>query len=237
MTLPDPTRLAEVLRTAREARFIDLARVERETRIPARYLAALEHGEYRDLPAPVYVKGFIRNYGLFLGLDPRHLAELYRAELGVAVHGRTRTDRRHPARRPVGRSGLRVTTDMLAAVLVGTLVIGLAAYVGAELLTFGRTPALTISVPAGDVASWSSRAFQLRGTTEPGATVVVSGLPENPTATADPSGTFFITLSLLPGANLISIVAHDSRTGRDSAVVRRTISVSLPRATASERPR
>ena len=85
MTLREPTTLGEVLRTAREAKFIDLARVERDTKIHARYLAALEHGEYRDLPGGVYTKGFVRNYGLYLGLDPGLLLDLYRREQAVSA--------------------------------------------------------------------------------------------------------------------------------------------------------
>ena len=42
-------KLGEVLRTAREAKGVDLARVERDTKIRARYLSALET---RRLPRP-----------------------------------------------------------------------------------------------------------------------------------------------------------------------------------------
>ena len=80
MTEREPTKLGDVLRTAREARFIDLARVERDTKIRVRYLSALERGDYRELPGAVYTKGFLRNYGLYLGLDPEYLIDLYRLE-------------------------------------------------------------------------------------------------------------------------------------------------------------
>ena len=73
-------KLGELLRTAREARGVDLARVERETKIREHYLAALESGDYRDLPGAVYTRGFLRNYGEYLGLDPDELIDLYRLE-------------------------------------------------------------------------------------------------------------------------------------------------------------
>ncbi|MBA3587806.1 MAG: helix-turn-helix domain-containing protein, partial [Chloroflexi bacterium] len=41
-------KLGEVLRAAREARSVDLPRVERDTKIRERYLSALERGEYRE---------------------------------------------------------------------------------------------------------------------------------------------------------------------------------------------
>ena len=73
-------KLGEVLRTAREARDVDLARVERDTKIRARYLQALEDGDYAELPGAVYTKGFLRNYGAYLGLDTEYLIDLYRLE-------------------------------------------------------------------------------------------------------------------------------------------------------------
>ena len=73
-------KLGEVLRTAREARDVDLARVERDTKIRARYLQALEDGDYAELPGAVYTKGFLRNYGAYLGLDTEYLVDLYRLE-------------------------------------------------------------------------------------------------------------------------------------------------------------
>ena len=73
-------KLGEVLRTAREAKGVDLTRVERDTKIRERYLSALERGEYRELPGAVYTKGFLRNYGAYLGLDPEYLIDLYRLE-------------------------------------------------------------------------------------------------------------------------------------------------------------
>ena len=36
----------------------------------ARHLSALEDGDYSELPGAVYTKGFLRNYALYLGLDP-----------------------------------------------------------------------------------------------------------------------------------------------------------------------
>jgi hypothetical protein len=62
--------LPERLLSARERKGVDLYRAERDTKIRARYLAALERGDYRELPGAVYTKGFLRNYALYLGLDP-----------------------------------------------------------------------------------------------------------------------------------------------------------------------
>jgi len=69
--------LSQWLREAREARGLTLAQAETQTRIRSKFLSALEEGLYDDLPAEVYTRGFLRNYALFLGLDPAEALEKY----------------------------------------------------------------------------------------------------------------------------------------------------------------
>ncbi len=66
----DDVSLGELLREARRQRAITLADVERDTRINAAYIEALEAERYDVLPAPVYARGFLRSYAKYLGLDP-----------------------------------------------------------------------------------------------------------------------------------------------------------------------
>ncbi|HEU0072543.1 MAG TPA: helix-turn-helix transcriptional regulator [Dehalococcoidia bacterium] len=58
---------------ARQAKGLTLFDAERGTRIPRRYLEALEADQFSLLPAPVYARGFLRNYARFLGLDENAL--------------------------------------------------------------------------------------------------------------------------------------------------------------------
>src|SRR5450756_94095 len=81
--VPQPTAsLPERLLEARERKGVDLYRAERDTKIRTRYLAALERGDYRELPGAVYTKGFLRNYALYLGLDPDEILLQWRRERG-----------------------------------------------------------------------------------------------------------------------------------------------------------
>ena len=82
-TEPDATpSLPDWLAAARERKGVDLLRAERDTKIRARYLAALERGDYRELPGAVYTKGFLRNYAIYLGLDPEEVLRQWRRERG-----------------------------------------------------------------------------------------------------------------------------------------------------------
>jgi cytoskeletal protein RodZ len=227
VTQGEPTKLGTVLRTAREARFIDLARVERDTKIRVRYLSALERGDYRDLPGSVYTRGFLRNYGLYLGLDPEYLIDLYRLESGTAAERPSMPSPRRPMAARQGRS-LVVSSGAVVAAILTLLVIAFVVYLVGEFVTFAGTPDLRITDPAADVQAWQGTEYTIRGVSEPNSTITTEGLRQNPSTTADGDGAFSVRVGLVPGANVITLVANDPLTGRDSAAVRRTITVVPP---------
>ena len=229
-------KLGEVLRAAREAKEIDLIRVERDTKIRERYLSALERGEYRELPGAVYTKGFLRNYGAYLGLDPEYLIDLYRLETSALAAERP-TSPRPP--RPITvrrRRTFVVTPGAVAAAILTILVGAFVAWLGYEFVNFARTPELRIIEPAGDVSAHTESTITIRGITAPDATITVSGLPENPSTIADAQGNFELTLGLLPGSNEIHLWAQDPVTDRRSEEFVRRVNVMTavePSPTAS----
>jgi cytoskeletal protein RodZ len=231
VTEREPTRLGTVLRTAREARFIDLARVERDIKIRIRYLSALERGDYRDLPEPIYTRGFLRNYGLYLGLDPEYLIDLYRIESGTVAERPSMPSSRRPMAGRRARS-LVLSPGLIAAAILTVLVVAFVVYLVGEFVTFARTPDLRITDPAADVTAWQGSEYTIRGITEPNSTITTDGLRENPSTKAGADGAFSVRVGLVPGANVITLVASDPLTGRDSAAVRRTITVLIPTSPA-----
>ena len=236
MTDASVHKLGEVLRTAREAKGVDLPRVERDTKIRARYLSALERGEYRDLPGAVYTKGFLRNYGLYLSLDPEYLIDLYRLESSGLSAERASVA---PPPRPIAvrrRRSFVLTSNVVWAAILTVMVFGIGAYLVGQLIAFAGTPQLRVVDPAGPVAGYDGESYSFRGVTAPGARVSVTGPRENPVVTADEDGVFEVTVRLVPGANLIRLVALDPVTGRESAEVRRDITVMTALPSGSPGP-
>jgi cytoskeletal protein RodZ len=226
VTDPAVHQLGEVLRAAREAKGVDLRRVERETKIRERYLAALESGDYRDLPGSVYTKGFLRNYGSYLGLDPEYLIDLYRLEISATGAERPRAP---IPPRPLAAKRSRafvVTPGAIVGAILFVMVGAFIAYLAFEFINFARTPELRITQPAGNVSGYTSLTMTVRGVTAPNARVTVSNLTENPVVEADDEGNFEITVGLLPGSNVMRLVARDPVTGRDSEIEERTILVA-----------
>jgi cytoskeleton protein RodZ len=69
--------LGSLLRTSREERQIDLDAVVKATKVRRHYLEALENEEWEKLPSKVFVKGFLRSYAAFLGLDTETVLDYY----------------------------------------------------------------------------------------------------------------------------------------------------------------
>ena len=73
-----PPAFGETLRQARRGRGLSLEDAERDTRIPLKYLAALEAQEHGALPGGVYARGLLRAYATYLELDPEPLLADFR---------------------------------------------------------------------------------------------------------------------------------------------------------------
>jgi cytoskeletal protein RodZ len=217
--------LGEMLRSARESRGLDRARIERDTRIRERYLSALERGAYDELPGDVYARGFLRTYARYLGLDPDAMVALYRIEARAPVGERAATrGRRRPIQGPRPRA-FALAPGVVGAAVLTVMVGALVAYLAYQLITFARTPELRVLEPPGDVSGHRESSMVIRGVTAPNARVSVSGLAENPSVVADDEGRFSVRVELLPGSNLVTLSALDPRTTRQSPEVTRRIEV------------
>src|SRR5438046_3632283 len=65
------------LREARVRQGLDHPQVELATKIRAKYIRALEEEEFAVLPPGTYIKGFLRSYAEFLGLDGQLYVDEY----------------------------------------------------------------------------------------------------------------------------------------------------------------
>jgi cytoskeletal protein RodZ len=65
------------LREARLRQGFELPRAEADTKIRAKYLKALEEEHFEVLPGDTYVKGFLRTYAEYLGLDGQLYVDEY----------------------------------------------------------------------------------------------------------------------------------------------------------------
>lgn len=220
--------LPERLVAARERKGVDLYRAERDTKIRARYLAALERGDYRELPGNVYTKGFLRNYALYLGLDADDVLDQFHRERGDAAATEPAIVVPRPITAP--RQGFTFTPGVVVAALLTVGVIAFAGYLGMQLLRFAKPPTVTVTDPATAVSTVdeTTTKYTLQGTSIPGATITVTTPGRDPIrATADPDGTWSVDVDLRRGKNQFDVTATDPDTGKQ-AEDPKTVFITVP---------
>lgn len=73
--------IGEKLRSAREAKGLSIADIEKATKIQGRYLTAIEQNDFDKLPGEFYVRAFIRQYAQIVGLDGKDLLSDFHKEV------------------------------------------------------------------------------------------------------------------------------------------------------------
>lgn len=148
------------LRSAREARRLDLEHIAAETRIPVRHLESIEAGAFDDLPSRTYAIGFARTYAKALGLDDKSITDAVREELADG-HARASAmaggmEPGDPAKLP--SAGLAWFGGFAAIVLAIGLISFFSSYFSAggelpSLIAEEDTPAAEVEAPAEQVAA------------------------------------------------------------------------------------
>ncbi|MCC6503538.1 MAG: DUF4115 domain-containing protein [Deltaproteobacteria bacterium] len=124
----------EHLKREREQRGVSLARIFESTRVPMKYLEAIEADRIEGLPHPAFVKGFIRSYCKVLGLDDNDAVlryEVWLADMNAEAEGAGKAAQAQEARhkaaapeRPIVR--LHPYMGKLIVAVVGIIIVVLA---------------------------------------------------------------------------------------------------------------
>jgi len=120
--------IGATLRKRRELLSLHLDEVERNTKVKAHYLEALENGALENLPSTVQTRGMLSNYASFLDLDVDALLLRYADALQARLKERTP---QKPARKP----GQPITANLppLRSFIAGDMIFG----IGAAVLLIG----------------------------------------------------------------------------------------------------
>ena len=133
--------LGETLQQARLARGVTLEDAERVTRIPRRYLEALEQENYGILPAPVYARGFLRSYAGYLGLDSGQLMPFF--PVGHVEEPKLEPLPKVRQRRTWSMSGLTAVAAVAALILAVVALYSFGQDSGESALVGSGSPAIT----------------------------------------------------------------------------------------------
>lgn len=136
--------LGTILRTEREKRGYSLDDVASRLKMSVRVIRALEEGDRSSLPHAVYVRGFVRSYGSFLGLDGPEL------EAALSLVSNEEPVQPSPVysapELPVKSRGTVVVGFMLAVCFAAAAFFWI--YRDADLFSNGQQARLTSAIPA-----------------------------------------------------------------------------------------
>ena len=181
----------------------------------ARYLAALERGEWRELPGAVYTKGFLRNYALYLGLDPEEILLQWHQERRDPAPGEAAIVVPRAIEAP--RPGITITPGVFAGVLLALAVGAFALYLGMQLFRFAKPPSVEVTDPSVATVSVdeSTSTYVLRGTASPGASITVIAPGRDAIrGNVDADGFWAIEVELRRGRNQFKVSVTDPETGK-----------------------
>jgi cytoskeleton protein RodZ len=106
------------LREARLRQGLDFPELEQATKIRGKYLRALEDEEFEVLPAQTYVKGFLRAYADYLGLDGQLYVDEYNSRYVVGED-----DAPFRPRRAASTPSPRIQSRVVLLTLLGIAVV------------------------------------------------------------------------------------------------------------------
>jgi cytoskeleton protein RodZ len=136
------------LRQLRDARGVPLEEIARSSRVAVRYLEALEADDFSAMPAPVFVRGFIRAYCQALHEPPEAALALYRGGGARAPAGPP-----GPPRRPAQRvEAERQARSIVLVSFVLLVILGVGLFAMTLVLDFERPAAKSRPAAADRVA-------------------------------------------------------------------------------------
>lgn len=191
--------LGERLNKLRSEKRITLGEVSKSTKIQVKYLEYLESGRYEKLPVDVYVKGFLRSYSQYLGVDENYIIKLYERERDIHKNVK-REEQSKSFFKPIKFSSLVVTPKIMIIVLV-VFFAGLGFfYLYRELSIFISKPRLIVFEPSDNFSTEEGK-IKIEGITEKDSKLYINGQQ----LVINEEGKFSEEIFLQSGLNTISI--------------------------------
>ncbi|MES2966582.1 MAG: helix-turn-helix domain-containing protein [Patescibacteria group bacterium] len=205
-------RVGQRLQKARTQQNLTLQDISNKTRIPLKYLEAIETARFKELPnAKAHRLAYIKEYAKMLNLNPASF--LYQFSQESDLHN---TPTIHP-RRTIAFWPLNSLSTILRSVVVGVFLVGFVGYLLWQVNGILQPPKLFVFSPNdGSVSNKLTAVIQ--GETEKEVHLTVNGKEARP----NDKGRFEIILDLSNGVNTINISAIKKH-GKTTTITRHVI--------------
>lgn len=193
--------VGDIFHEKRRRNVVSLEDVAKRLRIQTRYLRALERGDYKELPADVYTRGFVKSYAEYLGLDSEAILKLYKTERNI-IDNVNKKNKKDDEDKEFKNSRVIITPRLAKVAAVIIIIAGLFFYLWFQISGLSAPPKLTVKEPLTD-KTISEDSIVIIGETKSGADVTINGQ----SVYVDTEGNFKESVALQIGLNNLRIVA------------------------------
>lgn len=192
--------LGEKLKKLRSDKRTSIGEASRFTKIQPAYLEYLEEGTWEKLPADVYVKGFLRSYADFLGVDEKILIRLYEREKEIRANLKKNKKEEVKKEKPVNISPFIFTPKKILISAILVLVFAGLVLLYNEINSFANAPSLIILNPQNN-SQVDGNSVYIEGITDKEALLYINNQP----ILVGDDGRFKENLTLQSGVNNIDV--------------------------------
>lgn len=160
-------KVSQLLQETRLLKGYSIEKVFEETKIQPKIIVLLEEGSWEGLPDETYIKGLIKNYGEFLGLERTNLFALFRREY------QKKTDLGKPLW-PKFPFAFSLSPNFLLILGTVSLLLIMAAYLAFQYFSQALGPKLEVITPQNGLILEVNE-VEIRGRTDPDSQVFVNG--------------------------------------------------------------
>ncbi|MDD3648334.1 MAG: helix-turn-helix domain-containing protein [Candidatus Dojkabacteria bacterium] len=225
-------KLGDLLKSKREGRGLTLEQVSENTKIPIELLNALENSNYDLFSSEVYLKGFIKNYSKFLGIETTKALAIYRRE-----QRDFKEDSLRDSQRPIKQPKAFITPGRIVLLITLFILVSVISFVTIQVNKLVQPPSLELTSPlVGSAPSElylevESDSISIKGRVEVGSRLLVNGSE----VTTNNLQEFSVdNYSLNPGSNEIYIVAESYYFSKTSQIKLTILSETNPEAKEPE---
>lgn len=192
--------LGEKLKKLRSDKRTSIGEASRFTKIQPAYLEYLEEGLWEKLPADVYVKGFLRSYADFLGVDEKILIRLYEREKEIRANLKKNEKTDSKKEKPINISPFIFTPKKILISTITVLVFAGLFLLYNEINSFANAPSLVILNPQ-DKSQVDGNSIYIDGVTDKESLLYINNQP----ILVGDDGRFRENLTLQAGLNNINV--------------------------------
>lgn len=192
--------LGEKMKKARNDKRITLSEISRNTKIQMEYLENLESGDYKRLPADVYVRGFLKSFAEYVGINEEYLIKSFNKEKSIQKNIQGNEKNEISKVKNINLSRFYISPKVVSIVIISLFFMGLAFYLYKNLDNFVSNPSLVILNPENNTIINNS-SVMVSGKTDAGNDLFIN----NQSVMVDENGGFGESIILREGINVITV--------------------------------